>query len=127
MGNHIMVVDDDAAMLTLIGLILNRAGYTVHKAQTGNQALDLLADVSPDLIILDMMMPGMDGIELCKRIRSQPGTSQTPVLFLTAHSDRHAIQRGLLAGGTGYLPKPITNAVLISKVSSVLRPEAQAH
>ena len=120
MTKQIMVVDDDAAMLTLISLMLERAGYTVFTADSGIEALETLQYTTPDLILLDIMMPGMDGIELCKRIRTQSKTSRTPVLFLSAQGDMRVIKRGILAGATGYLSKPVTRRALISQIESTL-------
>lgn len=120
MANLIMVVDDDSGMLTLIDLILGRAGFKVKTARSAREALGLLAESIPDLFLLDVMMPEMDGVELCRRIRSLPKTSTTPVVFLSAHGDRAYIEKGLTAGATDYIAKPISNGVLVSKINSIL-------
>lgn len=116
----ILVVDDDAGMLTLTGIMLERAGFTVKKALSGLQALEIAESHPPDLFVLDVMMPEMDGLELCVRIRSRPRMSHTPVIFLSAQTDAKVIQDGLKAGAAGYLIKPINNGALVSKVRTVL-------
>ncbi len=127
MGKRIMVVDDDQAMLTLVGLILEQAGFVVQKAKSGLEALELLNSSPPDLFILDIMMPGMDGIELCQRIRANPLTAETPVLFLSALSDFHVVEKGFEAGATDHLAKPVSNRTLLAKVNGVIGAGRNAH
>ncbi|MEP7289099.1 MAG: response regulator [Chloroflexota bacterium] len=117
---RILVVDDEIGARTLIGIMLDRGGFEVLKASDGNQALSMLAVEKPDLIILDVMMPGMDGFELCKKIREQPLTNHLPVLFLSTRGDAESVMRGMDAGGTDYLPKPILHHDLVAKVRRLL-------
>jgi len=117
---RILVVDDEVGALTLIGIILDRGGFEVVKAQNATQALEVLERETPDLIILDIMMPGMDGIELCGVIRGMPRFAETPILILSTRSDSESVIRGMEAGATGYLPKPILHHDLVSKVRSML-------
>lgn len=119
MKKHILVVDDEIGAQTLIGIMLERGGFSVTKAEDAKSALDVLRQANPDLIILDVMMPGMDGIELCKIIREQ-GRNETPILILSARSDAESIMKGMEAGATDYLPKPILHHDLVAKVRTML-------
>ncbi|MBN1310295.1 MAG: response regulator [Anaerolineae bacterium] len=121
MATRIMVVDDEVGALTLIGIMLERGGFEVLKAGDAYAALDLLDAETPDMIILDVMMPGMDGIELCRQIRSAQQTQTTPVLILSARGDAEAVQQGMAAGADDYLSKPILHHDLISKVRELLK------
>jgi DNA-binding response OmpR family regulator len=120
MKKNVLVVDDEIGALTLIGIMLERGGFGVMKAKDADSALTTLRDATPDLIILDVMMPGMDGIELCQVIRERPQTQRTPVLILSARGDAEMIIRGIEAGANDYLPKPILHHDLVSKVRSML-------
>ena len=120
MKRDILIVDDEIGALTLIGIMLERGGFNVLKARDANSALSVLEENNPDLIILDVMMPGMDGIELCQVIRKRDATTKTPVLILSARGDAESIIRGIEAGANDYLPKPILHHDLVSKVRSML-------
>jgi len=121
MKKTILVVDDEVGALTLIGIMLERGGFNVLKAKNAADALAVLDQHLPDLIILDVMMPGgMDGIELCSVIRSRNDTSGLPVLILSARNDADSIMRGMDAGANDYLPKPILHHDLVAKVRSML-------
>ncbi len=123
MKKHILVVDDEIGALTLIGIMLERGGFEVQKARDAKSALSILEDYTPDLIILDVMMPGMNGIDLCQLLRQQDRTRKTPVLILSARGDAESIIRGIEAGANDYLPKPILHHDLVSKVRSMLGAE----
>lgn len=120
MKSKVLVVDDEVGALTLIGIMLDRGGFSVWKARDAASALETLDGDTPDLIILDVMMPEMDGIELCQVIRQRDTTRQTPVLILSARGDADSIIRGIEAGANDYLPKPILHHDLVSKVRSML-------
>jgi DNA-binding response OmpR family regulator len=120
MKKQVLVVDDEIGALTLIGIMLERGGFSVLKAKDAKVALSVLEENTPDLIILDVMMPGMDGIELCRVIRQRPATRVTPVLILSARGDAESIIKGIEAGANDYLPKPILHHDLVSKVRSML-------
>ncbi|MBI5669493.1 MAG: response regulator [Chloroflexi bacterium] len=120
MKKHILVVDDEIGALTLIGIMLERGGFGVLKAKDAKSALTVLDQNTPDMIILDVMMPGMDGIELCKVIRDRQDTGGTPILILSARGDAESIMRGIEAGANDYLPKPILHHDLVAKVRSML-------
>src|SRR6185295_2388498 len=117
---RILVVDDEIGALTLIGIMLDRGGFEVLKARDATQALAMLEKDTPDLFILDVMMPDIDGIELCRMLRDRAETSATPILILSARGDAESVMRGMDAGATDYLPKPILHHDLVAKVRTML-------
>ena len=117
---RILVVDDEIGALTLIGIMLERGGFHVLKAKDANAALAVLEKEKPDLIILDVMMPGMDGIELCHVIRGRDDVGDVPILILSARGDAESVMRGMDAGANDYLPKPILHHDLVDKVRKML-------
>jgi DNA-binding response OmpR family regulator len=117
---RILVVDDEIGALTLIGIMLERGGFEVLKAKDAEQALAVLELETPDLIILDVMMPGMDGIELCRVLRDRSETSELPILILSARGDAKSVMNGMDAGASDYLPKPILHHDLVAKVRRML-------
>jgi DNA-binding response OmpR family regulator len=119
---RILVVDDEIGALTLIGIMLERGGFDVLKAKDYDSALGVLEHNTPDMIILDVMMPGKDGIELCKVIRTREQTNKTPILILSARGDAESVMRGMDAGADDYLPKPILHHDLVAKVEKMLEP-----
>jgi DNA-binding response OmpR family regulator len=117
---RVMVVDDESGALTLIRIMLERNGFTVQGAKDALAALNLLETSTPDLFVLDVMMPGMDGIELCRRIRARPQTAHTPIIILSARGDRESVAEGLAVGADDYLVKPILHHDLASKARDLL-------
>lgn len=117
----ILVVDDVPAMHQILSAVLERDGYQIEFAGTGREALDLLADVDPDLILLDVMMPDMDGFDTCRRIRAFPGLAEVPIIMLTALTDRAAILRGIEAGADDFISKPFDQIELRARVRSIIR------
>ena len=120
MKRQILVVDDEIGALTLIGIMLERGGFNVLKARDANAALAVLDEVTPDLMILDVMMPGMNGIELCSAVRQREATAKTPVIILSARGDADSIIHGIEAGANDYLLKPILHHDLVSKIRTML-------
>ena len=120
MTRQILIVDDEVGALTLMGIMLERGGFQVIKAQDAYAALEVLNSQTPDLIILDVMMPGMDGITLCTHIREHEATRNTPIIILSARDDPASIERGRRAGANDYLAKPILRHDLISKITEML-------
>ncbi|MFZ4814388.1 MAG: response regulator transcription factor [Phototrophicaceae bacterium] len=120
MPEKILVVDDEIGALTLIGIMLERGGYEVLKAKDAYVALDQLDQEQPSLIILDVMMPGMDGISLCGEIRKRPTNNTVPILMLSARNDSDSIMRGMEAGANAYLLKPILHHDLVTKVRMMI-------
>lgn len=117
-AQRILIVDDDEALLTVVGAALEAAGFSIFTSLDGDQGLEIFHQVAPSLVILDIMMPGMNGIELCRRIRQ---TSTVPILFLTAVEATESIVQGLSEGGDDYLVKPFTMAELKARVIALLR------
>lgn len=116
----ILIVDDEPTARTLLRLILVRAEYTVVEAVDGYEALKKLAKNAVDLVLLDVMMPGMDGIEVCEKIRAAEETAVVPILLLSAKTDVLSIRRGLSAGANQYLTKPISPDLLLRYVRESL-------
>ncbi len=117
---RILVVDDEIGALTLIGIMLERGGFEVLKAKDADSALSVLSTDMPDMIILDVMMPGTDGIELCRIIRDRKQTNRIPILILSARGDAESVMKGMEAGANDYLPKPILHHDLVAKVNKIL-------
>ncbi|MDR5658468.1 response regulator transcription factor [Serpentinicella sp. ANB-PHB4] len=117
-GERILVVDDDSDIREIISLYLEKEGYDVLTASDGNQALKHAFSSKPDLIILDMMLPGLDGIEVCQEIRKK---LVTPILFLSCKSTPNDKSIGLIAGGDDYMSKPFETMELIARVKAHLR------
>lgn len=120
MSARILVVDDDLDSLKLIGLMLQGQGYQIIAAQSGLQALNKALNENPDLILLDIMMPGMDGLEVCRRLRADPRTADIPVIMFTAKTQVEDKVAGFEAGADEYLTKPIHPAELLTRVEAVL-------
>jgi len=119
MANRILVVDDDPAFVRLVDKVLTEKGYEVLKAIDGQEALRLLFELKPALVLLDVVMPGMDGWQICHRIRD---LSDVPVIMLTGHQmDEEDIVRGLDHGADDYLLKPVGNKELVARVRAILR------
>jgi CheY-like chemotaxis protein/MinD-like ATPase involved in chromosome partitioning or flagellar assembly len=120
MPEKILVVDDDIDSLKLIGLMLQRQGYEVMAATTGNQAMQKATSDIPDLIILDVMMPDMDGYEVCRRLRANPNTQPVPIIMFTAKTLIDDKVAGFEAGADDYLTKPTHPAELAARVRQIL-------
>jgi signal transduction histidine kinase len=113
---RILIVDDTLENIRVLDGILHREGYSVSVATSGEQALKILGRVLPDLVLLDVMMPGLDGYETCRRLKADPRTSGVPVIFLTARVEAESIVAGFEAGGVDYLTKPFNATELLVRV-----------
>ncbi|MFC2098279.1 response regulator transcription factor [Bacteroidota bacterium] len=121
-GKHkILIVDDEPDILEFIGYNLRKEGFTIHTASTGKEGIESARKNSPDLILLDIMLPEMDGIEVCEEIRKIPSLSRTTVAFLTARGEDYSQIAGFEAGGDDYITKPIKIKVLISRIRALLK------
>ena len=118
---HILIVDDLPDHLAFAGTILRQQGYRVHAATSGRAALAFLEKRLPDLIVLDIHMEGMDGLELCRRIKENRQTSEIPVIFVTAETAPEVITAGFDAGCCDYVPKPFVRAEYLARISAHLR------
>src|SRR5437867_5663710 len=117
-AQHVLVVEDEASIASFVSLYLKNAGYTVRTAATGSEALSQVAADLPGLIVLDLMLPDIDGIEVCKRIRQ---SSDVPILMLTARDEDVDKIIGLEVGADDYLTKPFNPRELVARVKSILR------
>ena len=115
---HILVVDDEPMYTTMLRIILEGDGYTVTTAESAERALEALAHTTYDLLLLDVVMPDIDGLELCRRIRA---TSRVPILFVTVRSDGADRVLGLRAGADDYLAKPFDVHELLARIRALLR------
>jgi two-component system, OmpR family, response regulator MtrA len=119
MTARILVVDDDVALAEMISIVLRGEGYVPIQAFNGKEALDLFPDAKPDLVLLDVMLPGLDGIQVCSAIREMSGV---PVIMLTAKGDTTDVVRGLESGADDYVVKPFNPKELVARIRTRLRP-----
>lgn len=117
----ILIADDEPDILELLQYTLLKEGYQVITAQDGNEAVQKAQQTLPDLVILDIMMPGKNGVEVCEILRAQPQLKNALIMFLTALSDEATQIKGLSTGADDYISKPISPKVFVSKVQSLLR------
>ena len=117
----ILIVDDERDILELITYNLEREGYRVESVTSGEEALIRALKFLPDLIVLDLMLPGLDGIEVCRRLKRNDATKQIPVLMLTAKSEDSDIVTGLEIGADDYVTKPFSPKVLVARIRTALR------
>ncbi len=118
---HILVVEDEQSLALLLAYNLEAEGYTVERAERGDEAELRLAEAPPDLLILDWMLPGVSGLELCRRLRAREVTRTLPVIMLTARGEEAERVRGLSVGADDYVVKPFSVPELMARVRSLLR------
>lgn len=121
MGYNILIVDDISQNIQVLGSILPRDSFDISYATDGRQALEMVASEAYDLILLDIMMPGMDGFEVCRRIQQMPEKKEIPIIFLTARSQKQDIVQGLDTGAVDYVTKPFNAAELRARVKTHLQ------
>lgn len=124
MAANILLVEDEPAIQELIAFNLTQAGHHVLRASTAEAAITLVRNALPDLVLLDWMLPGVSGIEVAKRLRSDERTRQVPIIMLTARSDEHDKISGLEAGADDYITKPFSPRELLARIKAVLRRRA---
>ncbi|MBN2685885.1 MAG: response regulator [Pontiellaceae bacterium] len=117
----ILVVEDEAPIQELLQFNLERGKYTVKVVESGEEAMSLAANYQPDLILLDIMLPGADGLEVCKRLKNDPATVRIPIIMLTALCEEADIVTGLELGADDYVTKPFSPRVLMARVKAALR------
>ena len=120
-----MIVDDSPTIRKILGLSLERAGYKVIAEPDGESAIERLLQVVPDLILLDIAMPKLDGYEVCKRIKQDPRTAGVPVIMLSGKGAFFDKVKGHMAGATEYLTKPFETPVVLSVVSNFCQPSSE--
>lgn len=117
----ILIIDDEEDIRTLLEYNLKKEGFEVSTAENGEKGIELAKSFGPDLVVLDVMMPGMDGIEVCEKIRSTPKIKNVLICFLTARNEDYSQIAGLEAGADDYVSKPIKPKVLVSRLNALLR------
>jgi two-component system, OmpR family, response regulator MtrA len=123
MNAKILVVDDDTALAEMIGIVLKSEGYEPSFCADGAAAVEAFRSVQPDLVLLDLMLPGMDGIEVCARIREDSGV---PIIMLTAKGDTADVVKGLESGADDYVVKPFNPKELVARIKTRLRPSPES-
>jgi two-component system phosphate regulon response regulator PhoB len=118
---HILVVEDEQDLQDLLNYNLSREGFAVTATDSGEQALKIAAKQMPDLIVLDLMLPGIDGLEVCRTLKSDPATAKLPIVMLTAKGEETDVVVGLEMGADDYITKPFSPRVLIARLKAVLR------
>ncbi len=121
---NLLAVEDEQDLLDLLQYNLNREGFNVRTASTGEEALRVIRDDPPDLVVLDLMLPGMDGLELCRLLKNDPTTRHIQIVMLTAKGEEVDIVAGLELGADDYVVKPFSPRVLSARVKAVLRRQA---
>ncbi|GAA1513749.1 two-component system response regulator MtrA [Agromyces terreus] len=123
MTSRVLVVDDDTALAEMIGIVLRTEGFDPVFCGDGSGALAAFREAKPDLVLLDLMLPGMDGIEVCGRIRAESGT---PIIMLTAKTDTADVVKGLESGADDYMVKPFNPKELVARIRTRLRPTPES-
>jgi len=123
MNAKILVVDDDTALAEMIGIVLRTEGFEPYFCADGSGAVEAFHNANPDLVLLDLMLPGIDGIEVCARIREESGV---PIIMLTAKSDTSDVVKGLESGADDYVVKPFNPKELVARIRTRLRPTPEA-
>ena len=118
---HVLVVEDEPAQREVLVYNLTAEGFAVDKAATGDEALTLVEEVTPDLILLDWMLPGVSGIEICRQLKMRPATRQVPIIMMSARTEEVDRVRGLETGADDYVVKPYSVAELIARIRTQLR------
>ncbi|MDP6590412.1 MAG: response regulator, partial [Alphaproteobacteria bacterium] len=121
MTPYVLVVDDEADLLTLVRYNLERDGFEVGEAMDGEEAMLMIAERCPDLVLLDWMLPRLSGIEICRRIRRSAATQSLPIIMLTARGEESDRVRGLDCGADDYIVKPFSPSELAARMRAVLR------
>jgi two-component system phosphate regulon response regulator PhoB len=122
---HVLVVEDEADIQELIRFNLQREGYRVSTALTGEEGYRRILDDRPDLVVLDLMLPGMDGLDVCRRIKSESSAKHIPVVMVSAKGEESDIVVGLELGADDYITKPFSPKVLLARIRTVLRRKAR--
>lgn len=120
-GMKILIADDEPDILEILSYNLSAEGYEVITAKDGKEALDKARQARPDLIVLDMMMPGKNGMEVCAQLRALPAFKEVPVIFLTALNDEDTHIKGLETGADDYISKPVSPKVVLTRINTLLR------
>jgi len=120
-GRKILIVDDDRLNLRILSRILQSEGFEVAEADSGEKALEAYAQAAPDLVLLDVVLPGINGFEACRQLRARHGAGAAPVIFITAKNESEDVVEGLAAGGVDYLSKPIRPKEALARIRTHLQ------
>jgi DNA-binding response OmpR family regulator len=120
MPKKILIVDDEPNIVIPLQFILEKNNYDVLVGYNGEDALDIIAKDEPDLILLDIMLPGIDGYEVCEMVRLNPAWQKIRIIFLTAKGREEDMAKGMILGADAYINKPFSNAVVLEKIASLL-------
>jgi len=120
----VLIVEDEPHIVLSLEFLLERAGYATASAPDGEAGLDLVRRLHPDVVLLDVMMPGRNGYEVCRAIRGDPELARTPVIMLSAKAQAVEVDKGLALGATAYITKPFGNAEVLEAVRAALEPRA---
>jgi DNA-binding response OmpR family regulator len=120
MAKEILIVDDEPNVVVPIQFLMEQQGYRVMIAERGEDALDLIYQYKPDLVLLDIMLPGIDGYQVCEIVRLNPNFRKVKIIFLTAKGREEEIAKGLALGADVYITKPFSNTELVAKVKELL-------
>jgi len=123
---HIIIVEDEEDILELLRYHLTREGYSVTTAANGEQALKIIAQKMPALVLLDLMLPGLNGLEICRSLKKDPQTAAIPIIMVTAKNEESDVILGLELGADDYIMKPFSMKVLVARVHAVLRRRKQS-
>lgn len=124
MTYRILVAEDEPSIVVSLEFLLREAGYQVTVARDGEAALRAAEEIKPDLMVLDVMLPGVNGFEVCRRARQTPALRKIPILFLTARGFENEIRKGMALGATAYMTKPFATRELVATVGELLRAAA---
>ena len=120
MTKEVLIVDDEPNVVVSLQFLMEQQGYRVLVAERGEDALDLIYQYKPDLVLLDIMLPGIDGYEVCEIVRLNPDYRNIKIIFITARGREEEIAKGMSLGADAYITKPFSNAELVAQVKTVL-------
>ena len=118
---NVMIVDDEPDIVEMLGNWMGKEGHDITKAYSGEECLERINEAPPDMILLDVIMPGIDGFEVCKRIKDEPKTKDIPVIIVSVRGKEKDILEGTCLGAADYFPKPFSFDVLLGKIDSILK------
>ena len=124
MSKNVLIVDDEPNIVISLEFLMEQAGYTTAVARTGDEALACIADFAPDLILLDVMLPGMSGFDICQTVRQTPAWQHIKIIMLTAKGRDVEVSKGLALGANAYITKPFSTKALMAEVQEQLTDHA---
>ena len=127
MHPKVLIVDDEPNIIVPLQFLMEQNGFDVLIAQSGEEAIEMIMQHRPALILLDIMLPGIDGFEVCEIVRLKPEWRDTKIIFLTAKSQDVDIAKGMVLGADAYITKPFSNAQIVNKVKELLIPSHEHH